>query len=73
MKKTLAARLKAFAHFWYDFVVGDDWRVAAGVAAALALTYGVSRTTVAAWWILPVSVVVLLLESLRRAVRSKIR
>ena len=23
--------------FWYDFVVGDDWRIAAGVVAALGL------------------------------------
>jgi len=30
-------RLKAFFAFWYDFVVGDDWRVAVGVVIALAL------------------------------------
>jgi hypothetical protein len=24
-----------FARFWWDFVVGDDWRIAAGVAAVL--------------------------------------
>jgi hypothetical protein len=23
-------RLSAFARFWYDFIVGDDWRVAVG-------------------------------------------
>jgi hypothetical protein len=65
------ARLRAFARFWYDFVVGDDWRVAVGVAAALAATYGMSRTSVPAWWILPVVVVVLLPLSLWRAARSK--
>lgn len=73
MKNLIVSRLKAFASFWYDFIVGDDWRVAAGVAVALAVTYGVSRTTVAAWWILPVAVVVLLLTSLVRAARSKER
>ena len=26
-----------FFRFWYDFVVGDDWRIAAGVAAVLAI------------------------------------
>ena len=26
----------AFARFWWDFVVGDDWRIAAGVALVLA-------------------------------------
>jgi hypothetical protein len=65
------ARLRAFARFWYDFVVGDDWRVAVGVAVALAATYGVSRTSVPAWWILPVVVAVLLPLSLWRAARSK--
>ena len=27
-----------FFRFWYDFIVGDDWRVAAGVVAAIGLT-----------------------------------
>jgi hypothetical protein len=27
--------VKGFGRFWYDFVVGDDWRIAAGVVAAL--------------------------------------
>jgi hypothetical protein len=69
----MSARLRAFARFWYDFVVGDDWRIAVGVAIALLITYGVSRTSVAAWWILPVAVIVLLTLSVRRAVRSKSR
>ncbi len=57
--------------FWYDFVVGDDWRVAVAVAAALALTYGISRTGVAAWWVLPTTVLIVLPVSLRRAVRRR--
>jgi uncharacterized membrane protein len=27
---------RAFGRFWYDFIVGEDWRIAAGVVAALA-------------------------------------
>ncbi|MGH8887022.1 MAG: hypothetical protein ACRDYX_17995 [Egibacteraceae bacterium] len=27
--------LSAFARFWYDFVIGDDWKIAAAVVAAL--------------------------------------
>jgi hypothetical protein len=27
----------AFGRFWWDFIVGDDWRIAAGVVAALAV------------------------------------
>ena len=26
-----------FGRFWWDFVVGEDWRIAAGVAAVLGL------------------------------------
>ena len=65
----MIGRLRAFGAFWYDFVVGDDWRVALGVAAALAVTYGISRTSVPAWWLLPVTVAALVVLSLRTAVR----
>ena len=49
----VTSRLKTFFLFWYDFIVGDDWRVAAGVTAALAGTYGLSRAGVPAWWLVP--------------------
>jgi hypothetical protein len=26
-----------FARFWWDFIVGDDWRIAAGVLVVLGL------------------------------------
>jgi hypothetical protein len=29
--------VKAFGRFWYDFVIGDDWKIAAAVALALAV------------------------------------
>jgi len=64
-------KLRAFGAFWYDFVVGDDWRVAAGVVAALALTFGVSRAGAPAWWIVPSAVAVLLPYSLLRATRHE--
>ncbi|MEP7020187.1 MAG: hypothetical protein ABI808_06015 [Pseudonocardiales bacterium] len=66
----MIARLRAFGAFWYDFVIGDDWRVAVGVVLALALTYVLSvKTSIAVWWVLPVAVVVLLPYSLLRVVR----
>ena len=37
--------------------------------AALAITYGLSATTVPAWWVLPAAVVILLPISLSRAAR----
>ena len=31
--------LKAFGRFWYDFIIGDDWKIAVGVVIALAFTW----------------------------------
>jgi hypothetical protein len=67
----MARRIRAFAAFVYDFVVGDDWRIAVVVVAGLALTYAVSRTSVPAWWLLPVLLVMALPASLWLAVRRR--
>lgn len=29
--------VKAFGYFWYDFIVGDDWKIAVYVGAILAV------------------------------------
>jgi len=29
-----------FGRFWYDFIIGDDWKIAVAVISALALTVG---------------------------------
>ena len=64
----LMKRLKSIGAFWYDFVIGDDWRVAVVVVAALALTaLLVHAAGVNAWWLLPVCVFAALGWSLRRA------
>ncbi|WP_063772097.1 hypothetical protein [Kitasatospora mediocidica] len=57
---------RSFAAFWYDFVVGDDWRVALGVVVAPAATAGLVRGGINAWWLPPAAVAVLLALSLRR-------
>lgn len=68
----IVSRLKAFAAFWYDFVIGDDWRVAVGVVLALALTYLLAHQggTAAVWWVVPVAVAILLPTSIWRATRK---
>lgn len=68
------ARLRAIGAFWYDFVIGDDWRGAAVVAVALAVTAVLARAAgVNAWWLTPVAVLAALGWSLRRAVAAKDR
>jgi hypothetical protein len=62
-------RIGAFGRFWWDFVVGDDWLSAVGVAIGLGATAAVAADGVAAWWLLPVAVAVVLYASLRRAAR----
>jgi hypothetical protein len=63
------SRLRAFGAFWWDFIVGDDWRIAAGVIIALAGTAGLAAAGIAAWWLLPLVVALVLVLSLRRAAR----
>jgi hypothetical protein len=58
------SRVAAFGRFWWDFVVGDDWVAAAGVIAGLALT-----AALAAWWLLPIAVAIVLTLSVLRAAR----
>jgi hypothetical protein len=64
-------RLKAFGHFWYDFVVGDDWRIAVGVVIALAITWGLSQSTSHTWWVLPLAIAIVLPLSVWHAARKQ--
>ena len=64
-------RVRAFGAFLYDFVVGDDWRIAVAVVLALAVTVGVARTAIPAWWVVPLAVVLILPVSLAIAVRKR--
>ena len=49
--------IKSFGHFWYDFVIGDDWVAAAGVAVLVGGTFGLHALGVLAWWFGPVVIV----------------
>jgi hypothetical protein len=61
--------LRAFAEFWIDFVVGDDWTVAAAVLVGLLGSWGLVEAGVPAWWLLPVAALGSTAISLRRAAR----
>jgi hypothetical protein len=59
--------LRRFLLGVWDFIVGDDWITAAGVVLALGITAAVAGAGIAAWWLMPVAVLLLLAVSLRRA------
>ncbi len=63
-------RVVAFARFWWDFVVGDDWRTSAEIVVAIAATAAIAAAGVSAWWVLPPAVLAVLYASLRRATRG---
>jgi hypothetical protein len=64
------SRVAAFGRFWWDFVVGDDWRAAAGIVVAVGATAVLAHTSVSSWWLLPLAVAGVLYLSLRRAIRA---
>jgi len=67
----MTGALKRFAAFWYDFVVGDDWVVAVGIAAGLVLSALLVRAGIDDWWLLPGTALGLLSVSLWRATRVR--
>jgi hypothetical protein len=61
------SRLRQFGRFWYDFVIGDDWRLAVGALVALGLAGALAHADRSAWWVVPAAVALLLGLSVLRA------
>ena len=61
--------MKRFGKFWWNFIVGDDWRVAVGIVIAFGLTALLATTSIPAWWVLPLAAASVLWLSLRRVAR----
>ncbi len=64
------SRVRALLVFVWDFIVGDDWVTAAGVAAALGITALAATASARVWWIMPTAVIMILTLSLLRAERA---
>jgi len=63
--------LRRFGHFWYDFVIGDDWTVAVAVVVSLAFTSLAAHHGRNWFWLMPVAVIGTLGFSLRRLSRRR--
>jgi hypothetical protein len=63
----LRSWIVAFGRFWYGFIIGDDWTVAAAVLVGLIVTGILNANHVVAWWLMPIVVVVMTGVSVRRA------
>jgi hypothetical protein len=59
--------------FLADLLVGDDWRMSAGIVVSFALCFALSRAGIAAWWLPSVGVVLVLAYSLLRVTRPSRR
>lgn len=68
--KRLRSWIKGFGLFWYRFVVGDDWLLAAAVVVGLAVTALLKPSGVPVWWLQPLLVIAMVGVSLRRAGRA---
>jgi predicted branched-subunit amino acid permease len=66
-------RARTFLSAVWEFIVGDDWRTAVGVALALALTALIAGVGISAWWVMPAAILGLLALSVRRAARGASR
>jgi hypothetical protein len=66
----MTRRLAAFGRFWWEFVVGDDWVGAAGIALGIGATALLAAAGVAAWWFMPLVAMLVLYVMLRRAASS---
>lgn len=52
---TFSSLLRAFGRFWWDFVVGDDWKIAAGVVITLLVGAALAASAATgADWLAPV-------------------
>jgi apolipoprotein N-acyltransferase len=61
--------LRGFAKFWYDFIVGDDWRLAICVIVMVSVVTLLAHHGRNWWWLLPIAVAALLGVSVTREMR----
>ena len=65
--------IRQFAMFWYDFIIGDDWRIAVGVVVTITGVFALAHHGANWWWLLPFAVAVLLAVSVTHEMRRRLR
>ena len=63
--------LVGFGRFWYRFIIGDDWTMAASLAIGLLVTALLNAAHFPAWWVISLIVVVTLRVSVQRSKRTR--
>jgi hypothetical protein len=71
--KLMWSWIVAFGRFWYRFIVGDDWTVAAATVVGLLITALLKARGLPAWWLVPIIVIVMVGVSLRRSSPADVR
>jgi len=64
---TACSAALAVARFIYDFIVGDDWRVAVVIVLGLLATAWLVANEIPAWWLVPLLAIAVTGVSLRRS------
>jgi hypothetical protein len=59
--------LRSISRAVVEFVLGEDWRIALGVALALGITALLGDSGLTVWWVMPLATLLLLILSVRRA------
>ena len=65
--RAVVSTLVAVARFIYDFIFGDDWRVALVIVLGLIATGVLVAQGISAWWLVPLLAIGMTWISLQRS------
>jgi hypothetical protein len=63
----IGSAVLAVARFIYDFIFGDDWRVAVVIVLGLVVTAWLVSSGLPAWWLVPLLAIGMTGVSLQRS------